>query len=263
MRTPADALLAQVPFFLRTQLEWRRLIRVMDRATDLSRCQWTQLAAFALDFRPDTIVELGRGYGNSTAMFLEVCAQTGGRLVSMCRSDAFERERLGKPESWFAKGDIRVCEITEQTVEVGERVFVFWDAHGFEVAEWVLAYLMPLIANKPHLVVMHDVSDVRYNGARREYTGPIWKGEIGEREFQLGNLFSKVPQAISALEFTTRNRVQFHAAETSLVAMTPGQLAECRRLGDLFELTADWHWFSLNEAPGPYVFPHRAVAKAA
>ena len=39
--------------------------------THLSSFQWAQLAAMALEYQPDLIIELGRGKGNSTCVFTE------------------------------------------------------------------------------------------------------------------------------------------------------------------------------------------------
>ena len=75
MLTPAKALLAQRSFLLETKDEWLRLAEAVGRPTDLAPFQWGQLAAFALEFKPDLILELGRGVGNSTALFLEVAAR--------------------------------------------------------------------------------------------------------------------------------------------------------------------------------------------
>lgn len=72
MRTPGQALASQFDAIRGNLDRWTWLIDTMQRPGDLAPHQWISLAAFALDFQPDLIIELGRGYGNSTAMFLEV-----------------------------------------------------------------------------------------------------------------------------------------------------------------------------------------------
>lgn len=262
MHTPAQALVAQRSYLTKTKAEWGRLIEAVNRRSDLAPFQWGQLAAFALDFKPDLILELGRGVGNSTALFLELLTQLPGcDFISLCRANTWELETKArlkfKPASWFARGDIRVCEITEQRIDFSpyQRVFLFWDAHGFEVAEWVLGRVMPRLALRQHIVAMHDLSDLRFNGVPPRYTGPLWKGEVGEHDFHLGTIYSRVPQAISALDFCTRNRIPLNSAEASLTRMAPAEVSQCEPLGDLFAQQAHWYWFSLNQSDAPHTFP--------
>src|SRR5262249_60970035 len=57
---------------------------------DLSPNQWAQLLAFALEFRPTLILELGRGLGNSTCVFTEAANRLPGgfcRVLSLCLTD--------------------------------------------------------------------------------------------------------------------------------------------------------------------------------
>ena len=44
----------------------------------------------------------------------------------------------------------------EQLFSTAGRVLLLWDAHGFEIAETVLGRILPVIASRPHLVLMHD-----------------------------------------------------------------------------------------------------------
>mgnify|MGYP001795451746 CR=1 FL=1 len=65
----------------------------------------------------------------------------------------------------------------ERVLTGSTRVVLLWDAHGFEIAETVLGRIRPLIADRPHLVLMHDISDNRYAAVSRSYEGqPLWKG---------------------------------------------------------------------------------------
>src|SRR5207248_1712314 len=109
--------------------------------------QWNQLLAFALEFRPDLIIELGRGHGNSTCCFLEAARHietTGGscRVVSLCLSNTWALETAQRlrsicDASWFGRGNILRKDILEHDFEAelapARRVFLFWDAHGVAV----------------------------------------------------------------------------------------------------------------------------------
>src|SRR5262249_10297515 len=172
----------------------------------------------------DLIIELGRGYGNSTCCFLEVCRHlkdvNGCKLISLCFGDDWEKLTWPKVEKivgrdWAAPGSILRQDILQfdfaAAVRHAKRVAVLWDAHGFAIAECVLGKLMPAIAPKPHVVLMHDLCDTRYDGAfSGDYGGGgVWSQDDSATNnyLHLGHICTSVPQAISAIDFTTRNRV--------------------------------------------------------
>ena len=112
------------------------------------------------------------------------------------------------------------------------------------------------------------MSDTRFEIPTPEYgESGIWKGtNASEPAFWIGNVFSRVAQAISIVDFASRNRTPLHSGAESLqaeIASDSGRMATLQSLlGDLFSLQAHWYWFSLNEAPGPLYFP-RYIGKAA
>jgi len=151
-----------------------------------------------------------------------------------------------------------------------KRCLVFWDAHGFDIAEWVLGTLMPQMADKYNLVLMHDMSDNRLETCSREYgeqglwvgtDETIWRGaDAINPSLWLGNICSRVPQAVSISDFTSRNRLPLHSAAESLdaeIASNPARMGELRAVlgDDLFSLQAHWYWLTLNDAPGLLSFP--------
>jgi hypothetical protein len=251
------------------------------RPSDLILCQWAEIAAFVLEFRPDLIVEMGRGWGNSTCCFVEVANRLGGvsacRVVSLCRSNEWfgstvPRLKQVVPQDWFAPADIRECNIPDvdptQLLKGARRCLVFWDAHGFEVADWALSRLMPQLAGKPHLVLVHDVCDARYDRISQKYGEEgIWKGISGGPAcFCVGHVVSNVPQAISIVDFTSRNHVPFHSAAESLhdeIGSDSARTAALKELlgDDLFSLRAWWFYFSLNEGSETLSFPRDTALK--
>ena len=248
------------------------LSEAVDQRSDLWPYQWAQLMAAAIDFAPDLILELGRGRGNSTCAFTEASNINEGRsrILSLCLSDNWERETLPRlrrivPASWFHPLQAQRADILEfdyrKALSGAKRVLIFWDAHGFDIAECVLGEILPIVAPLEHLVIMHDLSDTRYSSDEQfEYGGHgLWKGNnwSGPR-LKLGIIDSAVEQSIAALDFTTRNHITLDSADHSFhTNLTADQQTEMREiLGDLFETQAHWFYFSLNERPGPYKFPH-------
>ena len=277
--SPATALWNQRETITVSRDRLQALSAAIGRPSDFSLYQWAEISAFALEFRPDRIIELGRGLGNSTCCFLEVANQLGGaaacRVVSLCETDDWFTHTVPRLEAivapgWFAPAEIRLCDILTQDLgpflEGAQRCLVFWDAHGFEVAEWVLSELLPRLVDRSHLVLMHDMSDTRFETVSPAYSKMgIWKGTNAEDQaLWLGTVFSRVAQAISIIDFTTRNRLPLHSGAESLyseIAADPLKMATLKALlGDqLFSLQAHWFWFTLNEAPGKLVFPTPTV----
>ena len=258
------------------------LSRAIGRPGDFSLYQWAQISALALEFAPDLILELGRGMGNSTSAFTEVANLLGAgscRVLSLDLTDAWDTVALPRlrplvPEDWFLPLSAIQADILQFDFEAAlagaHRPLVFWDAHGFEVAECVLGRVLPLLAEKPHLVVMHDMSDARYQAPDTYNYGEsgLWKGDNAAGQYLfLGSIISGVAQAIAILDFSTRNRLPLHSADDELhneLEAQPDKLVELERLlgKDLFSLQAHWAWFTLAEAPGPCTFPRLPIPDA-
>ncbi len=246
--------------------------RAVDHASDLWPYQWAQLMSVVMDYEPDVVIELGRGKGNSTCAFTEASHLKGGRtrILSLCLSDDWERRTLPRvrgivPKEWFAPLQALRADILEFDYEMAlsgaQRVVVFWDAHGFEIAECVLGQILPVIAGREHLVLMHDLSDARYSSEEQLQYGAhgLWKGNNWDGpRLKLGHIDSAVEQSIAALDFATRNHLTLDSADHSFhTNLTPSQQSEMQSvLGELFETQGHWFYFSLNEVSGPYKFPH-------
>jgi hypothetical protein len=233
----------------------------VDDPVSLLLRQYAQLTAMALEFQPDLIIELGRGWGNSTCCFTEAANRLGAtRVLSIDRSNIWERteKRLASivPASWF--DPLRIVTDNILTFDFpgalagASRVLMFWDAHGFEVAKIVLGRIMPKLAARRHLVAMHDIGDVRYQALKSLSYGEneLWAGgNNASRDLKLGFLDSNVEQAISILE------------ESLHTELNDAQAAELESLwgADLFSRYGHWIYFSLNESPGPFTFPKIAA----
>jgi hypothetical protein len=256
----------------------RRLIEAVNWPNDLAPPQWAQWYGVALGFKPDLILELGRGYGNSTALFAQAASRLGStRIVSLCLSAewtslvAARIARVVEP-AWFASIDARKADIlaADYGAILGEhqRVLVLWDAHGFEVAELVLGEILPRLVDRPHLVLMHDISDNRYAGISRSYQGlPLWKGSKWQQRtgawnsrVNIGWMNSIQDQVIALADFSARNDVEIGSADheyAQFFARDPAKTSEMRDvLGDeFFSLIGHWAFLSLSGKNGPFSFP--------
>ncbi|PWT80892.1 MAG: hypothetical protein C5B44_04655 [Acidobacteria bacterium] len=251
-----------------------QLQRALDTTVDLSTFQWAQLFAMALEFKPDMILELGRLTGNSTCVFTEAANRLGScRVISLDLEEYWEKISVPKiqnivPPDWFKPLQaLRTNILTfdfETAFKNASRVLVFWDAHGFEIAECVLGRILPTIQHIPHLVIMHDLSDARYCDPQSSTPygeNGLWTGlNSGKARVRLGHISSAVPQSIAIVDFTSRNEVTLHSADHDLhtaFGSDSSKKAELKELlGDeFFSSSAHWFWFSLNGRTHPCTFP--------
>lgn len=264
----------------------RNLIAAVAWPNDLGPAQWAQWYSVALGFAPDLIVELGRGYGNSTALFGQAAWRLGRtKVVSLCQSGewaALVAPRIAKlvDASWFANIDARRADILaadyEEIFAGHRRVLVLWDAHGFEIAELVLGEILPRLADREHLFLMHDISDNRYAATPRSYEGrPLWKGSAGQQRagasdsrVNIGWMNSIQDQVVALADFSVRNELEIGSADheyARFFAARPEHANEMQsRLGDeLFALIGHWAFLSLTGKTGPFQFPGLSGWRAA
>jgi hypothetical protein len=234
---------------------------------DFIRQQWLQLVSVVYDFKPDVIIELGRGYGNSTcamAMAMKMLRPCPCRLLSLCLATSFveiSRPHLDATlpdKSLFSSVEALNEDITRfdfsPHLAKAQRVLVFWDAHGYDLAMNLLARLLPSLVEKAHLVLVHDMADLKHLGEEyRRYDGESWKS-LGSApaKYILGDVGCQYEEGIALVDFLGRNLLPFRSAESSYFCeLSQEQAAELSQQfsGD-FSRLAFWYYFSLNEAAG-------------
>ena len=270
----------------------RQLIAAVDSPRDLGSPQWAQWYSVALGFAPDLIVELGRGYGNSTAVFAQAARQLGRgrwrqptRVVSLCGTGEWASVVTPKiaqvvDRRWLANVDARRMDILavdyEQLLADHTRVLLLWDAHGFEIAELVLGDILPRLVGREHLVLMHDINDNRYPGVLRSYGGqPLWKGSAWQKRtgawgsrVNIGWMNSQQDQVVALADFAARNDLEIGSADheyAQFFAAHPDRAEEMERLlgKEFFSVAAYWAFLSLSGKEGPFHFPAVAGGRAA
>lgn len=273
--TPAGAFWNQRDILKGRQQRFRILESAVGWESDLFLSQWAQLYSFCLDFQPDLILELGRGKGNSTCVFTEVAHSLDkeARVLSLCLSPDWHSHTAKKIEAelgaeWFRPLEAIEADITKfdyrQALASAERVFLFWDAHGFEVAEKILGDILPQIHTRPHVVAMHDLSDTRYipDQARLYGKRSLWKGNNWEGpRVRLGVVDSAVEQSVAITDFTGRNGVALESADHSFhTELSPDRRDQLTNLleDDFFSTSCHWFWFTLPPEQAPFTFPHIA-----
>ncbi len=77
---------------------------------------------------------------------------------------------------------------------------------------------MPLLAERPHVVVCHDILDNRFHAKRRSYGGlPFWRGmnyfynERDTTEINIGWLCAVVDQILPLTDFCYRNNIEIQS----------------------------------------------------
>jgi cephalosporin hydroxylase len=179
-------------------------------ALDLPIENWLELHDLTVAFRPDLVLELGRGYGNSTCVFTEAAHSVGCRVVSL----GFDSERAWETETaprlaevveanWFEPLTVVQDDITRldfrPLLEGSSRTLVFWDAHGVDVAESIFRRLVPAlpIENK---IVVDDIwtTPERYGLHSHFQAGPLW------------SLFDELPPL---WEYLTERQIEFEVGD--------------------------------------------------
>jgi SAM-dependent methyltransferase len=216
----------------------------------------------AEEYAADLVLDIGTGYGSSALAF--AAARPVARVVSF---DLYNNvsstvvEEL-KPSVQFRIGDL--CQ-TDFAPIVGDArsVVVFWDAHGFEVAAHMLGHLMPLIAERKHIVLCHDMphialqADLAYGGK------PSWRGmehhyasNYRTAHVILGWTVTIVDQIIPILDFCARNRIEFRSADQDIHVDNVQRRAELQAaLGIRDNPTYNVGYFSMNDTTSRHFPP--------
>jgi predicted O-methyltransferase YrrM len=204
-----------------------RALNWLDQAAFLSRVQGYALAAVADHYRSDVILDLGTGPGNSAAVFS--IARPGSTIYTFDLEDSWSQPAR---ETFLPAGigkNVRVMigDLTKidfaPLIGTNESILIFWDAHGFEVADHVLSHVMPLIADRKHIVVCHDMSHIRFLN-NFDYEGrPFWRGLHAFGDWPgktayavLGWTVFNVDQVIPIIDFCTRNEMQFRSFDADI-----------------------------------------------
>jgi hypothetical protein len=203
-----------------------RARRQLDSGAIFSLPQAMTLAAVTLDLRPDLIIDLGTGSGASS-FSMAIAVDWPARICTFDINKNWSNHvlpRVAEPPTII---EPIVADITgydfAPMIASSERVLVFLDAHGFEVVARLLSHIMPLIADRPHMVFCHDISDGRLDppGADRSYQGKrMWRGtkdffanKDDTAYVNVGWMRTAVDQAIALGDFCYRNRIPLRSVD--------------------------------------------------
>lgn len=221
---------------------------------------WIALAATLLSYRPATIIELGRGHGASTCLFRFL----GFPTISICRTNNWEVATIPllrdvEPIDWHDGVTANIGEIAHQDyaalIGASPRVLIFWDAHGYDIADVVLGDILPILAGRKVMVVCHDIRDSRYFRDARRYGGAkIWRSQNDPAMpwIRLGNIHSSFEQLVSLVDFASRNEITLHSPTHELMQNETTRTA----YSDSIWPYCIWHYFELP-LTGELTFPAR------
>jgi predicted O-methyltransferase YrrM len=145
------------------QERFATLAALVDAPNDLLLEQWIRLHERALASGADLLLEVGRGYGNSTVVLTEAAHALGSHVVSVGYDEPPAFETITWPklapvvgERWRSALTVVQADIREYEPPDSRRCFLFWDAHGPTVADAMLNRLIPSLPGGS-IVVVHDV----------------------------------------------------------------------------------------------------------
>lgn len=254
------------------------LAKAINRIGDSGISQYAQLYSMVLEFKPTIIIELGRGYGNSTAVFTQAANQLKEtrKVISFCLSNDWQTcsvPRIFKivEKDWFSKLEVRNENILDVNINdyftKNDSVLFFWDAHGWDVGEFILGNILPKFQKNKHLILIHDIMDMRYHQHLKEYKGKgIWNGYQDKgtnNQFLIINSMASAFEEIVILnDFLERNNLLIHSIEHEIrqhITNKKNRVKEITAfLGkEMSSPTTSLYWFSLNESvsQNKFVFP--------
>jgi hypothetical protein len=158
------------------------LLDAVGSPANMSLSQAESLYARTTAFQPDLIVELGRGLGNSTAVFTQYAKDSGCEtVISVGYETGWATSTVPKleqivPKEWFSPLTVISWDIISVDYRpifaAHTRPLVFWDAHGRAVARTVMREIVPLLPAE-HLVIVHDISPSATTPKSRYRAGPF------------------------------------------------------------------------------------------
>lgn len=200
----AEAVVARGDELVSLASRFLPLREAVDSQENLSLSQWILLYTLVVEFSPDLVIELGRAYGNSTCVLVEAANRLGNTRVASFGYDHEQGwttrtrprlESIVEPD-WFeclevVHGDILEIDF-RPVVESGQRVLLWWDAHGGTLGQFVLGAIVPQIAQRTGLVAVHDVHDARYEAnperryVRSDGFPTFWHGHLSSPFEEIG-----------------------------------------------------------------------------
>jgi hypothetical protein len=202
---------------------------------------WYELYALAVDFEPDLMLELGRGFGNSTCVFTEAAHRVGGTVVSV----GFDSERAWETRTsprllrylgadWFAPLTILHADITETDfrphLEGSGRTLVYWDAHGQDVAAAVFANVLPQLP-RDNLVIVDDVQV-----ADEEKRRPGWRRWVRSlfrpEHYSAGPFESSFDEIVPLWDYLRSNDVPFEHSSRWVTFSAPERAAVAQQAAE-------------------------------
>jgi hypothetical protein len=141
------------------------LRELVDSPGDLFLDQWLRLYERALAAEPDLMIEVGRGYGNSTVVLTDAAHALHARVISVGDDMVYGWAKRTRPrlstvvdDDWFEPLTVVQGDVRDFTPPSCDHPFVFWDAHGPEVAEAMFDRVLPALPTGATSVVIHDIS---------------------------------------------------------------------------------------------------------
>ena len=217
-----------------------RVLEIVNSPNELTRLQAYTLAAITVARSPNVVLDLGTGLGNSAAVFGTLCPTA--KTYTFDIDNKWARITLPKlikygfaPNVEPVVGDMTKLDFSK-FIGDAKSVVVFWDAHGFSIADLVLAHILPIIAGRQHIVLCHDVSYINRNFL--DYNGKtIWRGtdayyspNSNMSYVVAGWAMSVAEQVISIFDFCERNEMSFHSVDVAMGIEDKNAFAELGRV---------------------------------
>ena len=161
-------------------------LALVDAPNDFPLEQWPRLHERAVSSGADLLLEVGRGYGNSTVVLTEAAHALNSHVVSVGFDEPPPFETITWPklapvvgERWRSALTVVQADVRGYKPPASRRCFLFWDAHGTGVADAMLNRLIPdLPGDRPSSSTMSPHPPSRTLAAAIERVPVRWRGFV-------------------------------------------------------------------------------------
>jgi len=203
-----DAYIKQKDSLLADSEKLKNISQTIGKEYMLYLYQWCQIIAFALEFKPDYVFEIG-GMKKRTSAMLD-----------------------------FIASKLSAKQLLPKQISPNDRIMIYFCTDNVKKMKYLLSEILPTIRSTVNSVIFHGYSNllVMDDEESRSYH---------KSEFVYNDIVSSNINSSMLFDFVSRNKLTLFSADNSF-QMYKKKLESYD--GQLFSTSANWVWLTLNEA---------------
>ena len=170
MKMLTNFLIANQEKVLERTVLFDKIYDCIDSKNDWSIIEFILLYGMTSDFKPDCILELGRGKGNSLytiSLSIDDLEYSPKSVISISLEKECVIRRInaavGRDTSYKLNQSITIrakdfLKWDYSILQQRDNILIFYDIHGAKPMQHFIAKIIPLLQQKRHMVIFHDFS---------------------------------------------------------------------------------------------------------